>query len=282
MPFPGYYDPTATQVAASKRPYGGLSSKLWRDVPETVVANNPDGNYARMFSGADLADFIALTASGTNDYVTCTEVNNGTTGLKNAIAGATGPVLEMDTASTTDLDGHQIQFLKMGVTPTDGWDIYFEARIAQTDIGGTTVSSSAELFAGLASSDATIMAGTTPTATDWIGFYTALADGAVTFGVGDATTRSVTSSAAHTLVDLDQVAAVAQVPSAWVKVGFVLRGTADSGEYYVNGVRGEQSVTWTSAPDAVVYPSFVCQSNATTDPITYINWFKIAQIRSGH
>ena len=282
MPLPGYYDPTATQVAASKRPYGGLSSKLWRDVPETVVANNPDDNYARMFSGADLADFIALTASGTNDYVTCTEVNNGTTGLKNAIAGATGPVLEMDTASTTDLDGHQIQFNKMGVTPTDGWDIYFEARIAQTDIGGTTVSSSAELFAGLASSDATIMAGTTPTATDWIGFYTALADGALTFGVGDATTRSVTSSAVHTLVDLDQAAAVAQVPYAWVKVGFVLRGTADSGEYYVNGVRGEQSVTWTSAPDAVVYPSFVCQSNATTDPITYINWFKIAQIRSGH
>ena len=283
MPFPGYYDPTATRVAAGNKGHEGLSSALWRDVNESAVANNPGNGYAKLFSGADLGIFTTLSSTTTNEWVNNTEVNNGTVTVINGVTGATGPVLELDTASVTDLDGVNVQFLRMGVTPEDGYDIYFEARVAQTDIGGSTVSSSAEMFAGLASSSTTVMTGTIPQAADWMGFYTPLADGTLIFGVDEGTAPSITASSVHTLVDLDQANATvaSRNPEAWVKLGCVLRGTANGGEYYVNGVAGTQSVTWTSGPDAVVYPTFVSQSNATTDPIVYLHWFKVAKIPTG-
>ena len=272
MPFPGYIDTSAKNVADSKRPFGGLSSALWKHVNESAIANNPGNNYARMFSGADLADWIDLTTTANNDYAIGTEATTGATVITNGVAGATGPVLAIDSEAGGDGQGMEIQFSKMGVTPTDGWSIYFEARIALSDISSGVPDS----FAGLASIDTTVMttAGL-PTAANSAGFYTSAA-ASLNFAVTTGTPSAVDTG--HDMVDLDQADAVAQVPSAWTKVGFRLDGTADGGDYYVNGVKGAESVTWSLGPDAVIVPSFSCLGSAAVDVLMFINWFKVAQV----
>jgi len=271
MTFLPGYDPSAAKATGGRTVTRGLSPKLWRNVRPELA---PLGGNFQMFS--DWYNWVNITpttaASTTADTTNnqCTFTNNtdndGQLIKASSIAGAPGDILALDSEGGADEEGCQAQFQKQGLTPRDGYDIYFEARVALSDIA-----TAPDTFVGLASSDTTVMtaASATPTATDFTGFYTN-ASTSLLFG----NDVDVTATSIHTLLDH----ATSTVTSeAFVKVGFVLRGTQDGGEYYINGVSQSEVITWAAAANAVMYPSFACLATAAVDSIMYIDWYAIAQ-----
>ena len=134
MPFPGYYDPTATQVAADNIAYAGLSSKLWRDVPQSVMANNPGDGY---FHLQRFSNWVNLTTETSNSEATMSYLTGGQC-IKAVVnyPGAEGPTLEVDSEDTDNQGVESLQFNGQVVTPKAGYDIIFEARVA-IDTDGT-------------------------------------------------------------------------------------------------------------------------------------------------
>jgi len=269
MTFLPGYDPSATKVAASESGSEGLSPNVWKSVRPDILAGNPDG-YFRLQRWDDWLTIDDDPVA--NDFCTGTRATAGQALINAAnLTGATGTVLQVDPASSTDTQGITLQFHNIQLTPKDGFDIVFEARFCVTD-----AATMPELYAGLCDTSATAtISGGAMNATDWIGFYS-LASGSVIFGVEDGT-QSVTSSAVHTMVNYD----TNSDGSEWVKLGFVYHGDQRGGNYYVNNVKGTQSITWSAGPtDVVLWPTFVCQSNGTVDPIMELHWFAVAQVPS--
>jgi len=267
MPFPGYYDPTATQVAADRIAHAGLSSRLWRDFPEGAMANNPGHGFYHL---ENFSEWENLTTTGITAKATFTESTAGQVLNAFGVAGATGPVLALDSEAGGADQGGNLQFLPIGLVPTAGHDIFFEARIAITDAATMPF-----IYAGLASVNTAIIDGDPKMAvTDWAGFYHITTTGVLTFGVDGGTTQSITTSTIHTMVD----AATSADGTDWVKVGCRINGTAGGGEYYVNGTLGTDTITWSNGPDTTLYPSFVCQGGAAVDTILYVDWYAVGQI----
>ena len=275
MPFPGYYDPTATQVAADDIAYAGLSSKLWRDVPQSVLANNPGDGLFELWRPTKWAPLTSDTAA--NDQATLNILTGGQAVVPAANwTGAIGPVLDVDSEGTDNQGVEALQFTNMMVTATPGWDIIFEARVQLSDLANIP-----STFVGLADAGGAVLkddSGQTYAATDWAGFYQLESALTAKFAVEDGT-LSETDSAVHTFVD----AATADDGKDWVKLGFRLTGADSSGsplggEYYVNGVKGTQSVDFTVGPVGAIVPSFGCLASGAADAILHVHWFAIGQV----
>ena len=67
--------------------------------------------------------------------------------------------------------------------------------------------------------------------------------------------------------------------ATYVDLGFHYDGAADTAQAYVNGVAVGSAIATTYIPKVVVYPSFVCQSGGTNDPILHIQGFRIVQLK---
>ena len=173
---------------------------------------------------------------------------------------AKGGVLLLDSASTTNNEGAQIQLGGNGIAassfiPNANAKIYYEARIKLTDIGSTTV----QAFAGLSEVDATLFSGAANTSANHVGFeaINTTAMGIHSEKIGD----RASTAAVHTVVD-----------GTYVKLGFVIDGLTKITPY-VNGV-AKAAIT-TNIPVVAMTPSFVCHSSATTDPIMHLSLIHI-------
>ena len=178
------------------------------------------------------------------------------------LADAKGGVLELDSASSTQHQGIQIQY--GGATgaaafvPNASAKIYFEARIKLDDIGSTTV----QAFVGLSDVDTGIIASGANASDNHIGFEM-INSTALDLKSEKGGSRSASGSAG-TLVD-----------GTYVKVGFIVDGVSKITPY-VNGKAG--TAITTDIPVVALTPSFVCQSAGTTDPIMSVDWVACYQV----
>ena len=228
----------------------GLSPNIWSQSPLTQLSV---GGLDEGFGIID--DF--LTFDDENKWV-LTQATAGTAALDVA---AKGGVLLLDSASSTNNQGVQVQLGgaagASSFIPSATSKIYYEARIKAADIGSTTC----QVFAGLAIVDTSVFASAANSTANHIG-YEAINSTAVGIHSEKAGTRSSTASA-HTLVD-----------DTYVKLGFVVDGLT-SVTPFVNGV-AKTAIT-TNIPIVALTPSFVCHSSGTTDPILHVDWVSVYQ-----
>lgn len=230
----------------------GLSPNIFSQAPLAELAV---GGVSEGFGVAD--DFLAFDDASTRWLLT-----QATAGTAACDVAAKGGVLLLDSASSTNNQGAQLQMggaaAASSFIPNANAKIYYEARIKLADIGSTTV----QAFAGLSEIDATLFASAANSSANHVGFE---AINSTAMGIHSEKAGSRSSTAAvHTVVD-----------DTYVKVGFVIDGLTKITPY-VNGV-AKAAIT-TNIPIVAMTPSFVCHSSGTTDPIMHIDWVACYQV----
>ena len=183
-------------------------------------------------------------------------LTQATAGTAACDVAAKGGVLLLDSASSTNNQGAQLQL--GGAAAASSFiasatsRIYYEARVKLADIGSTTV----QFFAGLSEIDSTLFASAANSSANHVG---AEAINTTALGVHSEKAGSRSSSASvHTIAD-----------GTYFKIGFVIDGVSKVTPY-VNG-EAKTAIT-TNVPIVAMTPSFVCHSSGTTDPILHIDW----------
>lgn len=234
--------------AAAKAKAKGLCGKAWRDINIVEAAFNPAYggfwlNRGETFgTNANNAFSTTLTGSGTALYK----------------AGGAGfpTLLELDAVSTTNGEGVNLQYNGQGFYPQAGM-----VSAGSTMIRFKDIATAPEFFFGLATIDASIIASDAISATDWMGFFS-LSGGTIKFGSDDGS-EDAGANTLHTMVD----GATTTDGTEWVNLDWRWE-VGSKFEVYIDGVLGDISdVAITAEPDGHVVPSFVLQTNGTTDPI---------------
>lgn len=252
----------------------GLSPTLWDDCP--VGIEDPQSGfseyhtYAVRWGGAGSLALGTLTGTSTTeieDWIQ-TEVTTGLT-VKSEVDGGVLRVSSEGSASADD--GLCVMYRSTAYIPADTKTIWFEARVALTDIDATQDTENM-YFIGLADTiTSAIPSGVVDDTVDKIGFYHH--DGGTTatlsFITADGSVQEETAGAATGLVD-----------ATYVKLGFkcVYVGAAGTVTPYVNGVAGTTHVTEASLP--IGTGMGVClsaTSEGTSIAIADVDWVKVAQ-----
>jgi len=220
---------------------------LWRSCPLQEYVHDP--------SIGVLLDERFTRYDATDDY-TLTQATTGTAAISTAAPG----VLELDSGSTTVTQGANLQRLVSSFFPAAGKDIWFEAQIKIVD-----TYDKAELFVGLSESDTTIIATSANSSANHIGWQCVTDDGVLLF----------TSEKAGT-GDTGAAATIAE--ATYIRLGFYVNGVT-SVTQYINDVETGTAKVTANVPIVVLYPSFVCQSGGTNDPIMHIAGYRVFQLR---
>lgn len=194
-------------------------------------------------------------ASTTGDYV-LTQATAGAAAISTAAPG----VLELDSNSTTSTQGATLQHNKATFKPAAGKHIWAEFAFKIVDTFDKV-----ELFCGLSELDTTLIASSLNSSANHIGWECVSDDGVLVFAGEKAGTRG-TSSAATIAED------------TYIKLGFYVDGVT-SVTQYVNGVETGTALATANIPVVALYPSFVCQSAGTNDPIMHLQGYRIFQLR---
>lgn len=227
------------------------TSGLWQSCPLLEYLHDPS-------IGVLLDErFVSYDAASTTGDYTLTQASAGTAAISTTYPGA----LAIDAGSSTAHQGANVQRLKAAFVPAASKDIWAEFRVRV----GTALT--IETFIGLAASDTTIISSGSMSTQNRIGWTGVAGDGVVTFDCDKAGTSS-SAQAAATLST-----------SAWTRLGFVYDGSADTVTQYVNGVATGTAVVTADIPKVVVYPSFVCQSTGTTQPVLIVGGYRVFQLR---
>ena len=229
---------------------------LWADCPWLAAMHDPSIGYG-VFE--DFTNIDAATLAG----YTATPQASGTFTLGTAVGG-TGI---LDSGANTQHQGINVQKLGPCFLPAAGLDIWFECLLS------TTFPGFLEFFAGLADVDTTLM----PTGnldfgnSEYIGFgiETTLA-GVMSFYASDAGAELNDSlGAVGTLVTGTQM-----------KMGFKVTGITGI-QCWINDVEiALTNVVAAGIPVIdVLTPTFVCQTDGTSQPIVSLDWYKAFQLR---
>ena len=231
---------------------------LWADCPLLAAAIDPTVAYVFFedFMNWQGATVTARTLTGW----TVTHDTQGTVALSDT---AQGGVLLIDSNSETVTEGLNVQYTDgtLPFIPVAGQDIWFEARFKVVDnaVG-------AELFVGLSNADTNIIDSSSNASDNHIGWQCVTDDGVMLFSAEKA--GAGTTKASTTLVN-----------DTWIRLGFHVKGVT-SIDHYVNGVAIATSHVTANIPVVGITPSFVCQSEGTTDPIMHLDWVKCVQVRA--
>lgn len=235
------YDPGINPVALTN---------LWKNCPLWEQVHDPTVTFLLD------EEFCSYNAQATTGDYTLTQATTGTAAISTADIGS----LLVDSGSTTQGQGANLQRLKSMFLPATGKDLWFEAKVR------VNTSLSGQFFFGLKASNTTIIAANAVNGNNHLGFSSVTGDGVMLFNANKAGTA--TTQAAVTLV-----------AGTAVRLGFYYDGTADTCQPYVNGVATGNAIATTYIPKVAVYPSFVCQTNGTTQPTLTIMGYRVAQLR---
>jgi len=222
---------------------------VWADCPTLAIDQDP--NIAHVI----FEDFNNIDAATLAGY-TATQSGAGTFALSDAVGG----VALADCNSTTDTQGINVQKIGECFLPAADKDIWFECRVKVAD----TIAQ-AQLFIGLAQTDTTIIASSSNSSTDHIGWQSVSEDGVLIFSAEKAGTGA--TKAAVTLTE-----------DTWLTLGFKVNGLT-SIEHWVNGAKIATSHVTANISVLEMTPSFVCQTADTNAPILHIDWYKCVQLR---
>lgn len=236
------YDPTLSS---------GYSANLWRTCPLQEYLHDPMIGFM-VDERWDSYDAAATTG----DYVG-TQATAGTAAISTAAPG----VLEIDCNSTTQGQGFQVQRAKSAFLPAAGKHIWAEFKLKVVDTYDKV-----QLFAGLSELDTTLIASGANSSANHVGWEIATAGaGALTFAGEKAGTRGTATS-------------VSIAEDTYIKLGFYIEGVT-SIQQYINGVATGSAVATANIPVVAIYPSFVCQTDDTNDPILHVQGYRIFQLR---
>jgi hypothetical protein len=239
-----FYDPTLSPLFAT--------SSLWWDCPILPYLFDPSIAY--------VYDEIFDDYDATNDW-TLTQSVTGTSAILTTAPGT----LQLDAGATTDNQGVNLQRLKQVVLPAAGKDIWAEFYISLT--ASTPPVTKAQLFVGLAASDTTIIAAGAMTTNNRIGWE--ILDGGL---------LQTTFTSDKAGVEVTKTGPLL-VAATQIRLGFRYDGTADTVQQYVNGAALGTAVATASVPKLAMFPSFVCQSDATDRPLLNLHGYRIFGLR---
>lgn len=252
MPSRGYTDP-GTRRTSQYDPElsSGYSANLWKTCPLAEYAHDP-------MIGALLDERWQSynAAATTGDYV-LTQATQGTAAISTAAPG----VLELDCNSTTQGQGANLQRAKSVFLPAAGKHIWAEFKVKVVDTYDKV-----QLFVGLSELDTTLIASGANSSANHIGWEIPTAGaGAMTFAGEKAGARGTATSTS-----------IAE--DTYIKLGFYVDGVT-SIQQYINGVATGSAIATANIPVVALYPSFVCQTDDTNDPILHIQGYRIFQLR---
>jgi hypothetical protein len=166
----------------------------------------------------------------------------------------------LDCASSTDNQGGNLQWLSLPVAVSATNTLGFEVRLKVEDIA-----TGPQFFSGVHAVDTAIISSGVMdgTASSYAGFMS-LTDNNVVLPTSADNTAAETGATVDTLVD-----------GTYVRYGVrIVR--RERVEFYKNGVKVATHTTRIPAAAEIMYPSWVCQSAGTTDPIVHLDAFRIA------
>lgn len=210
------------------------------------------------FYGVDkVVDFHDNAVGSAGDY-TLTQATQGTF-ARDATVPNIGVWL-LDCNSTTASQGANLQWVSVPVAVTSSNILGFEVRLKAADIA-----TGPEFFAGVHASDTAIIASSAMdgAANSYAGFKSVTSNNVV-LPVSADNTAEEAGATVDTLVD-----------DTYVRYG-VLIYKREYVAFYKNGVLVATHTTRIPAASEVMFPSFVCQSDGTTDPIVHLDAFRIA------
>lgn len=236
-----FFDPTLNSA---------YETGLWKDCPILEWLHDPTIGvmYNEQWNSYDAEATVG-------DWV-LTQATAGSAAKSTTMQG----VLSIDSGSTTATQGANVQRAKSMFIPAAGKDIWAEFQVKFTGVGALNV----ELFVGLAEIDTTIIGSSAVSTSNHIGWQSVTDDGVVLFDCEKAT--AATTAAATTIVS-----------DTWVRLGFKVTGVT-SIQQYINGVATGSAIATANIPIVALYPSFVCQSGGTDQPVMHVRPFRIFQL----
>lgn len=201
-------------------------------------------------------DWQSYNAAATDGDYVLTQATTGTGAISTAAAG----VLELDSNSSTSAQGATLQRAKSPFVPTAGKGLWFEAKVKVVDTFDKV-----ELFVGLSELDTSLIAASANSSANHIGWEVVSDDGLLIFAGEKASARATTTG-------------VQLAEDTYVTLGFYADGVSTI-QPYVNGVAVGTALVTASIPVVALYPSFVCQSAGTNDPILHIAGYRVFQER---
>lgn len=243
-----FYDPTLSTTYST--------STLWANCPLLEYFFDPSIGILFDWNGTS---YDATATTG--DWVG-TAATSGSAAMSTTIPGC----LAIDAGATTDNQGFQIQAKKAGFLPAAGKSLWWEALLHVT--ASTPPVTKLQFFSGLAASDTTIIAAGAMSTNNRLGHM--ILDG----GLLVTTFTADKAGAATTKTGPTLVAATD------VRLGGYFDGAADTVQQYVNGATSGTAVATANIPKAaLIYPSVVCQSDGTDQPIVNLKAFRVFQLR---
>lgn len=252
MPTKGFTTPGSRRISFyDPELSSGHSSGLWATCPILEYLFDPT-------IGILLDEqWQSYDPEATNGDYVLTQATAGTAAISTAAPG----VLELDCNSTTQGQGVQLQRVKSAFIPAAGKHIWGEFKFKVVDTFDKV-----QLFAGLSEIDTTLIAAGANSSANHIGWEVATAGaGVVTFAGEKAGARGTKTG--PTLAE-----------DTYVKLGFYVDGVT-SIQQYVNGVATGTTIGTANVPIVALYPSFVCQTDDTNDPILHLQGYRIFQLR---
>lgn len=250
MPTRGYHDSSGRVSFYDPALSSVHKSNLWHDCP--ILESIFDPSIGVLLD----EQFQSYDPEATNGEYVLTQATQGTAAISTAAPG----VLELDSNSTTATQGATLQRVKSAFVPAAGKTLWFETKIKVVD-----TYDKAELFIGLSELDTTLIATSANSSANHIGWQCVTDNGVLLFTSEKAGTG--TTSAAVTLSE-----------ATYVRLGFKVDGVT-SVQQYINGVAVGTAHATANIPIVALYPSFVCQSGGTNDPILHIAGYRVFQLR---
>lgn len=237
-----FYDPDIT---------GGFSTNLWKNCPILEYLFDPT-------LGILLDEqWQSYDPEATNGDYVLTQATAGTGAISTAAPG----VLELDCNSTTQGQGVQIQRVKSAFIPAAGKHIWGEFKFKVVDTYNKV-----QLFAGLSEIDTSIISSGANSSANHIGWEIPTSGaGALTFAGEKAGARGTATSTS-----------IAE--DTYIKLGFYVNGVT-SIQQFINGVPTGSEIATANIPVVALYPSFVCQTDDTNDPILHLMGYRVFQLR---
>lgn len=230
----------------------GYTTGVWRSCPLWEHLFDP--------SIGVLWDYNATGYDASNDW-TLTQATSGTAAISTTAPGT----LLIDAGATTDNQGTNLQALKAAFLPAANKSIWGEFTVTLT--ATTPPVTRAQLYVGLAASDTTVIASGAMSTNDHIGWN--ILDGELLvskFSCDKAGVRARSTGKTF-------------VAATRTRLGFIYDGVADTVQQYIDGVAVGTAVATANIPKLVVYPSLVCQSDATDRPNLLLHAARVFQLR---
>lgn len=244
----------------------GLTPAVWRGID---IANRDPGK-----GFFHLDDFFGNPDAGS---ITLTQKTAGTAAI---IATEALGVLEVDAASATADQGANLQFKAPAFIPSNYGVVAFEAYVRTDDLGTGASGNGQNIVLGLCNVDTSVLAsGAIDTSGNGITDYMLFVSisSATTWNAANKWSFRMTrdNSTVSTQMDIGSLVDGDVTTTGWVKLGVRVE-PGKSVELYFNGTKVDSDdVSVSVAPNALVVPTFVCESEGTVDPILNVDWYAV-------